>query len=72
MTLADGRSFERDEPVNWGNPENPMKPEDVEKKFRRNAGRVMPEDKLGGIVSAVFNLDAEANAEKLVSACCEG
>ncbi len=72
MTLADGRSFERDEPVNWGNPENPMKREDVAGKFRRNAGRVMPEDKLGELVTAVFDLDTEASAEKLVAACCEG
>ena len=69
MTLKDGRVLERDEPVNWGNPENPMEWADVEAKFRGNARRVLPESKVDSAVEAVLGFEAAPDAGALMSAC---
>ena len=71
MKLSDGRILEREEPINWGNPENPMEREDVEEKFRRNAGHALPPDGIQRINDAVMHLDELVSAAELVSACCE-
>ena len=72
MTLRDGRVLERDEPINWGNPENPMEWPDVEAKFRGNAGRVLPERKVDAAVEAILAFEAAPDADALVNACKSG
>jgi len=72
LTLADGRVAEREEPVNRGNPDNPMAREDVEAKFRRNASRALSAAKQEAIVAAVAGLEAAPDASALVAALREG
>ncbi len=69
MTLADGRVLSREEPVNWGNPENPMEWKDIEAKFRGNARRVLPESGVDAAVAAVLAFEAAPDASALMSAC---
>ena len=69
MTLRDGRVLAREEPVNWGNPENPMTWEDVEAKFRGNARRVLSESGVNAAVKAVLSFEAAPDASALMSAC---
>ena len=71
MKLSDGRILEREEPINWGNPENPMEKKDVEEKFRRNAEHALPPDGIQRIIDAVAHLDEMASPAELVSACCD-
>ena len=67
VRLTGGRTAEREEPVNWGNPENPMRREDVEAKFRRNASRALPPEKIEAAVGAVMGLDRAPDASALVA-----
>ncbi len=69
MTLRDGRAFSRDEPINWGNPENPMEWADVEAKFRGNAGRVLSPECVDSAVESALAFDAAPDASALMSAC---
>jgi 2-methylcitrate dehydratase PrpD len=71
MKLADGRTLEREEPVNWGNPENPMNRADVEEKFRGNAGRGLPPGRIQGVIDAVMNLGRGGGAAEVTAACRE-
>ena len=69
MKLSDGRILEREAPINWGNPENPMEKKDVEEKFRRNAEHALPPDGIQRIIDAVAHLDEMASPAELISAC---
>ncbi|MEE9274792.1 MAG: MmgE/PrpD family protein, partial [bacterium] len=69
LTLADGRVFEREEPINRGNPENPMRREEVEEKFRRNAARALPPEKVEAAARAALALDDAPDAGDLMAAC---
>ena len=69
MTLRDGRVLAREEPVNWGNPENPMTWDDVEAKFRGNARRVLSEIGVNAAVKTVLEFEAAPDASALMSAC---
>ncbi|MBI4252302.1 MAG: MmgE/PrpD family protein, partial [Candidatus Tectomicrobia bacterium] len=71
VRLSGGRTAGREEPVNWGNPENPMRREDVEAKFRRNASRALSAAKGEAIVAAVAGLEAAPGASALVAALKE-
>ena len=69
LTLADGRVFEREEPINRGNPENPMPQEEVEEKFRRNAARALPPEKVEAAARAALALDDAPDLGDLMAAC---
>ncbi len=71
IVLDDGRVLTREEPINWGNPENPMEWEDVEAKFRANALRVLPESGVDAAVEAVLGFEEAPDASALVRACVE-
>lgn len=71
IKLTDGRTLVREEPVNWGNPENPMKQTDLEEKFRGNAGRALPPEKIQGVINAVMDLDNGGDAAEVAAACSE-
>lgn len=69
MTLRDGRVLSREEPINWGNPENPMEWADVEAKFRGNAGRVLSPDRVDAAVESTLAFDKAPDARALMRAC---
>lgn len=69
VPLRDGRVLAREEPVNWGNPENPMTWEDVEAKFRGNARRALSGNGVDAAVEAVLKFETAPDANALMSAC---
>jgi 2-methylcitrate dehydratase PrpD len=57
VTLNDGTRYLHKVEVNRGMPGNPMTRSELIEKFCENAGRVLPEDRLDGIIKAVDELD---------------
>jgi len=57
ITLVDGTRFHHKVEVNRGMPGNPMTRSEITAKFRENAGRVLPENRIEAIIKAVDELD---------------
>jgi len=69
IRLKDGRLLEAREPVNRGSPENPLPPEAVVAKFRRNAGRIFPASQVALLEHEVLALDSSPNVRSLLALC---
>jgi 2-methylcitrate dehydratase PrpD len=67
MTLRDGRTFERDEPLNRGSAERPLSDADVLVKFRRNVEPVLPSEQIEGLTAAVQTIDAAPSVRNLAA-----
>ena len=57
VTLRDGRTLEKHEEFPKGQPENPLTPAELEEKFRRLAGAVIPRRAVDDVVQRVLALD---------------
>ena len=57
VTLRDGRTLEKHEEFPKGQPENPLTPAELEEKFRRLAGAVIPRGAVDEVVQRVLALD---------------
>jgi 2-methylcitrate dehydratase PrpD len=53
LVLRDGREVEHLEPINRGNPDHPLEPDDVRRKFRGNASGVLPADRIEQIFETI-------------------
>jgi 2-methylcitrate dehydratase PrpD len=69
VELSDGRRFERVEPINRGNVDNPMRREDVVEKFRDHARLAVPPDRIPQIETLVDRLDSAPSIQPLIDAC---
>lgn len=69
IRLKDGRLLEAREPVNRGSPENPLPPEAIVAKFRRNAGRILPAAQVALLEREVLALDSSSNVRSLLALC---
>jgi 2-methylcitrate dehydratase PrpD len=57
ITLQDGTVLEENQPHPRGGLESPLPPEEIEEKFRANARRALPEEKVQAIVDTVRQLE---------------
>lgn len=69
VRLKDGSLLEAREPVNHGSPENPLLPEAIVAKFRRNAGRILPASQVALLEQEVLTLDCSPNVRSLLALC---
>jgi 2-methylcitrate dehydratase PrpD len=67
IVLRDGREFEHLEPINRGNPDNPLSQTEVRAKFEDNASRALPADSIERIFEMVDRLEKIPNVEALSS-----
>jgi len=56
MRLTDGRMVEERQDHPRGGPDSPMTPEELEAKFRANAGLVLPQEKIERVIQEVGHL----------------
>ena len=69
VELSDGRRFERIEPINRGNVDNPMRREDVVEKFRDHARLAVPQERIPRIEALVDEFDTAPSIQPLIDAC---
>jgi len=69
LTLRDGRTLERREPINRGHPDNPIATTDVQAKFRDNAKRALPAERLAAIIAVVEHLEELPSIAELMALC---
>ncbi|MFQ5897020.1 MAG: MmgE/PrpD family protein [Candidatus Methylomirabilia bacterium] len=69
IRLTDGRLLEAREPANRGSPENPLPPEAIVTKFRRNGERVLPASRVSALEREVLALDRSPNLKRLLGLC---
>lgn len=69
LTLRNGQSVEWREPINRGHPDNPMPAAEVQDKFRHNAARALPADRLETIIGAVERLEDLPRVAELLALC---
>jgi len=67
LTLRDGREVEHLEPINRGNPDNPMEIAEVRAKFTDNAARVLPADRIEKIFDAIDRLEEMPDVSELAA-----
>jgi 2-methylcitrate dehydratase PrpD len=69
VRMKDGRELTRDEPYNRGCSDNPVTKEDIESKFRRNAGQVLSSNRADEILAILRTLESVSNLSDLMSLC---
>jgi len=69
VETTDGRRLERVEDHNWGSREKPMTAEDVRAKFRDNAGKALPSDRVAAIIDTVERLPDGGDVAGLTALC---
>lgn len=67
LLLRNGREVEHLEPINRGNPDHPLEPDDVRLKFRNNASRVLPADRIEQIFEAIERLERMPDVAELTA-----
>jgi 2-methylcitrate dehydratase PrpD len=67
----DGKTLERIQPNNWGSRQNPMHPEDIEDKFRTNAGLLFQPPQIEEIIEAVRCMEEKYSIRDLVTLCIQ-
>jgi len=67
IKLRGGTILEESQPYPRGGLESPLPPEEIEDKFRANAGLVLPREKIEKIVASVKNLERLPSIEALSS-----
>ena len=69
LRLRQGQTVEWREPINRGHPDNPMHTDEVRDKFRDNARRVLPADRLEAICLAIAHLEELPCLSELTRLC---
>ncbi|MEE8110130.1 MAG: MmgE/PrpD family protein [bacterium] len=69
VRMKDGKELTRHEPYNRGCAENPVTPEEVQKKFQANASRVLPDDRVEEVLSTVGRLESVSKVSELMAVC---
>lgn len=69
LRLRDGRTLEWREPINRGSPDNPMAASEVQEKFRDNASRALPAERIEAIIAAVMHLEELPRVAELTALC---
>jgi 2-methylcitrate dehydratase PrpD len=67
VTTRDGRKFKREILHRRGSPENPLKPEEVEYKFRHVAKSCLTPENIEKVMQLVARLDTLASTSELIS-----
>lgn len=67
IRTTDGREFRKKISYPLGHYKNPMTDQDVERKFRALAGRVMTEKQVDGILEQLWNIDACEDISRLMA-----
>jgi 2-methylcitrate dehydratase PrpD len=63
--LRDGRVLEHHEPVNRGSAERPLTEAEVIEKFRRNASRSLPPERIDAVIDAVASIERQVDLSAL-------
>ncbi|MFQ5521874.1 MAG: hypothetical protein ACE5FK_10780, partial [Candidatus Methylomirabilia bacterium] len=61
--------LEAHEPANRGSPENPLSPEAIVAKFRRNGGSVLPASTVSALEGEVLALDQSPDVRRVLELC---
>jgi 2-methylcitrate dehydratase PrpD len=69
LTLRNGQRVEWREPINRGHPDNPMQAAEVQDKFRDNAARALPANRLEAIIATVERLEELPRVAELMALC---
>ena len=69
LQLRHGQTVEWREPINRGHPDNPMHADEVHDKFRDNARRVLPADRLETISLTIAHLEELPRVSELTRLC---
>jgi 2-methylcitrate dehydratase PrpD len=69
LTLRNGRTIEWREAINRGHPDNPMPAAEVEEKFRDNARRALPAERVTAVITAVTHLEELPRVTALMALC---
>lgn len=67
LILRDGREVEHLEPINRGNPDNPLAPEEVRAKFKDNASLVLPVERIERIFESIGSLEKIPDVAELAA-----
>ncbi|GAA2211639.1 MmgE/PrpD family protein [Nonomuraea monospora] len=67
VRLRDGSTLEHRVDSSRGGPEHPLSAAELETKFRSNAGRALPEDRVGELAEAVRKLGAGGTADDVLA-----
>lgn len=70
VDTTDGRRLERVIDDNWGSLANPMTPEQVQAKFRANAGLTLGPEQMARLAEAAQTLEASEDVSALIGLCC--
>lgn len=70
VETTDGRHLERVVDDNWGSLANPMTPDQVQIKFRENAGLALEASRLNAIIEGTQALDTLHDVGALIGLCC--
>jgi hypothetical protein len=66
VTSRDGRTWEKLILNRRGSPEDPLKPEDIEYKYRHVLGSCVPQDRSARILTLVKGLEKASSARELI------
>lgn len=69
LTLHNGRTVERREPINRGHPDNTMHADEVKDKFCDNARRVLPRHQIEAMIDVVDRLEDLTRVSELMTLC---
>lgn len=69
LTLRDGRTVEWREAVNRGHPDKPLQAAEVQEKFRDNARRALPPERVAAVIAAVDHLEDLPHIEPFMALC---
>ncbi len=70
VETTDGRRLERVVDDNWGSLANPMTPDQVQTKFRENAGLALREERINGIIEGAQTFEALDDVSAIIGLCC--
>jgi 2-methylcitrate dehydratase len=67
ITTTDGREFTKKIAYPLGHNKNPMNDQDIEKKFRMQAGRVMSKDSMDNILDELWRIDTCEDVSEIMA-----
>jgi 2-methylcitrate dehydratase PrpD len=69
VRLRDGRLLERRQPANRGGPEYPLSRHEIIEKFRDNASRALPAERVRDLERAVLDLEGAGDCRGILGLC---
>jgi 2-methylcitrate dehydratase PrpD len=66
VELHDGRVLEETQDAPRGGPERPLPPEELQAKFRANAGRALPAAQVDGLIAGLLAIDTAADVAPIL------